>query len=273
MINLDDELAGEYLAECREHLATVEAGLLSMEKSGAQIGGELVNGIFRAVHSVKGGAGFFDLVKIRELAHQTEDVLARVRNGKMVPTPDHVRVLLRAADKLRELIEYPDTSNKADIGEIMAALAGLCVDVRPPADSGRQDGVRLRMLLVEDDFTSRLLLQTFLSHYGECHIAVNGKEAVDAFRSSLEHGQRYDLICMDIMMPEMNGREAVRRVRALEEEHGIVSTSGAKIIMTTAMDDIKEVIRCFKELCDAYLIKPIDLAKLLGHMKSFQLVQ
>jgi two-component system, chemotaxis family, chemotaxis protein CheY len=78
---------------------------------------------------------------------------------------------------------------------------------------------------------------------------------------------------MDIMMPEMNGREAVRRVRALEEEHGIVSTSGAKIVMTTAVDDIKEVIRCFRELCDAYLIKPIDLSKLLGHMKSFQLVQ
>jgi chemotaxis protein histidine kinase CheA len=189
MINFDDELAEGYLAECREHLETVEAGLLSMEKAGAQIDGDLVNGIFRAVHSVKGGAGFFDLVKIRELAHQTEDVLARLRNGKMMPTPDRVRVLLRAADKLRELIEYPDTSNKADIGEIMAALAGLCADVRPSADSVRQDGVRLRMLLVEDDFTSRLLLQTFLSRYGECHIAVNGQEAVEAARSALERGQ------------------------------------------------------------------------------------
>ena len=129
------------------------------------------------------------------------------------------------------------------------------------------------MLLVEDDFASRLLLQTFLSRYGECHVAVNGREAVEAVRSVLERGQRYDLICMDIMMPEMDGREAVRRVRALEEEHGILSTSGAKIIMTTAVDDIKEVIRCFQELCDAYLVKPIDFAQLLSHMKSYQLVQ
>ncbi len=272
MINLDDELAEEYLAECREHLAAVETGLLSMEKAGAHIDAELINGIFRAVHSVKGGAGFFDLVKIRELAHQTEDVLARVRNGKMEPTPERVRILLRAADKLRDLIEDPDTSNTADIGEIMADLAGVCADVRPPADGDQEDRGRLRMLLVEDDFTSRLLLQTFLSRHGLCHIAVNGKEAVEAVRSALERGDRYDLICMDIMMPEMNGREAVRRVRALEEEHGIHSTSGAKIIMTTAVDDIKEVIRCFKELCDAYLVKPVDLAKLLGHMKSFHLV-
>src|SRR5450432_3539628 len=127
----------------------------------------------------------------------------------------------------------------------------------------------MKTLIVEDDFTSRLVLQTFLSRYGECHIAVNGREAVDAFRSALERGERYDLICMDIMMPEMDGREAVRQVRAMEEARGIVLTSGAKIIMTTTVDDIKEVFRCFQELCDAYLLKPIDLAKLLSQMKSY----
>src|SRR5579864_7097961 len=99
----------------------------------------------------------------------------------------------------------------------------------------------MRTLIVEDDFTSRLLLQTFLARYGECHIAVNGREAVEMFRSALEKGQTYDLICMDIMMPEMDGREAVRQMRALEEGQGILSSSGAKIIMTTAVDRIDEV--------------------------------
>jgi two-component system chemotaxis response regulator CheY len=130
----------------------------------------------------------------------------------------------------------------------------------------------VKTLIVEDDFTSRLVLQTFLSRYGECHIAVNGREAVEAFRSALQSGQRYDLICMDIMMPEMDGKEAIKQIRAEEEAGGTLSTVGVKIIMTTAVQDMKEVMRCFKELCDAYLMKPIDLSDLLKHVKSYQLV-
>jgi chemotaxis protein histidine kinase CheA len=188
------------------------------------------------VHSIKGGAGFFDLVKIGELAHQTENVLVLIRSREMVPTPERVGVLLRSADRLHELIQNPGTSNQADISEVMAALARLLTDPRasamkdsaPAIERTAKGGRNLWTLLVEDDFASRLLLQTFLSRYGECHIEV---------------------------------------------EHGILSSSGAKIIMTTAVEDMKEVIRCFQELCDAYLMKPIDLAQLLSHMRSYQLVQ
>lgn len=134
-------------------------------------------------------------------------------------------------------------------------------------------GRQLRILLVEDDFTSRLLLQTFLSRYGECHIAVNGKEAVTAFRSCLETGRKYDLVCMDIMMPEMDGRAAIQEMRSTEEAWGTCSSDGAKIIMTTAVTDIKEILRCFHTLCDSYLMKPIDLAQLLAQMKSHQLIR
>jgi two-component system chemotaxis sensor kinase CheA len=85
MIDLDDELALQYLANSCEHLAVVEACLLSIEKGGAAIDEELVNRAFRALHSVKGGAGVFDLVKISELAHRTEDVLALIRSRARVP--------------------------------------------------------------------------------------------------------------------------------------------------------------------------------------------
>jgi two-component system chemotaxis response regulator CheY len=131
----------------------------------------------------------------------------------------------------------------------------------------------MKTLIVEDDFTSRLVLQTYLSRYGECHIAVNGREAVDAFRVATQSGQRYDLICMDIMMPEVDGREAVRQVRQLEEADGIPSTSGVKIIMTTALNDMKEMAKCFNELCDGYLVKPINFAELLAQVKAYHLVQ
>lgn len=131
----------------------------------------------------------------------------------------------------------------------------------------------MKTLIVEDDFTSRLVLQTFLSRYGDCHIAVNGWEAVEAFRSAMEDGQPYHLICMDVMMPEMDGREAVKHVRAMEEAQGIPLTSGVKIIMTTAVDDVKEVMQCFSQLCDAYMVKPIDLSELLKHVQAYELVQ
>ncbi len=130
----------------------------------------------------------------------------------------------------------------------------------------------MRTLIVEDDFTCRLLLQSLLAQYGECHVAVNGKEAVAAFRAAQQNGQTYDLICMDIMMPEMDGQTAIREIRALEEAGGTLSTHGAKIIMTTALDDVKNVVQSFKSLCDAYLFKPIDTGKLLGHIKDLHLV-
>jgi two-component system chemotaxis response regulator CheY len=131
----------------------------------------------------------------------------------------------------------------------------------------------MKTLVVEDDFTGRLILHTFLSRYGECHIAVNGREAVDAFGAALESGLRYNLICMDIMMPEMDGREAVRQIRAMEEARGVLSTHGAKIIMTTAVPEAKDALQCFKHLCDAYLVKPINLFELLKEIKSYQLIQ
>jgi two-component system chemotaxis response regulator CheY len=130
----------------------------------------------------------------------------------------------------------------------------------------------MRTLIVEDDFTSRLLLQAFLSQFGECHIAVNGVEAVAAFRAAQASGRAYNLICMDIMMPEMDGQTAVREIRAMEESGGTLSSSGVKIIMTTAVDDVKSVMKSFKSLCDAYLFKPIDTQKLLGQIKEFHLV-
>jgi len=86
---------------------------------------------------------------------------------------------------------------------------------------------------------------------------------------SMEQEQPYDMICMDIMMPEMDGRQAMRRIRAIEEDHGTLSTLGVKVIMTTTVEDVKEVILCFQELCDAYLMKPIDLAELVEQMKRY----
>jgi len=275
MFNLQDELAEDYLAECQDRLINIEAELVSLEAGVGESGLEAAARAFRALHWIQGGAGIFDLNNIAALARQMEHVLGLIRSRELAPARDRIAVLREAADRLRDLVRNPGSNDPADISQIMAALMMLdATRTRYPwdRDAARLPPLRLRVLLVEDDFASRLLLQDFLSKYGEYHIAVNGREAVDAFRFALERGQRYDLICMDITMPEMDGRQAVHQIRALEEEHGIPSTAGAKIVMTTAADDVKEVVGCFHELCDSYLIKPIDLDKLLGHMRAYQLI-
>jgi two-component system chemotaxis response regulator CheY len=131
----------------------------------------------------------------------------------------------------------------------------------------------MKTLIVEDDFTSRLLLQEFLKSYGPTHVAVNGREAVDAVRAALEAGERYSLICLDIMMPLVDGHEALRQIRSLEDAQGILSTHGAKIIMTTALGNVSNISKAYSALCDAYLVKPIDRKQLLQELSNLGLIK
>ena len=130
----------------------------------------------------------------------------------------------------------------------------------------------MRTLIVEDDLTSQILLRSFLSKFGECKVAANGKQALAAFSAAQKSGQSYDLICMDIMMPEMDGQSAVRQIRVLEQAAGKSTTEGVKIIMTTAAADSQNVMQSFDSSCDAYLFKPINTGKLLEHIRDFHLI-
>ena len=126
----------------------------------------------------------------------------------------------------------------------------------------------MKILIAEDGFTSRVLLQELLKGYGVCHIAVDGTEAVEAARASLESGEPYGLICLDIMMPKMDGQEALKQIRGLEEARGITSSQGAKILMTTALANPENLFSAFRNLCDGYLVKPILKAKLMEELRK-----
>jgi len=130
----------------------------------------------------------------------------------------------------------------------------------------------MRTLVVEDELTSRLMMQSVLSSYGECHSAVDGEEALEAFRIAVDSGRPYDLVCMDVKMPGISGVEAVRRIRNIEESHGVLSTNGAKIVMTTIVEDPHGVVQSFGALCDEYLVKPIDRGKLLQKLRQMGLI-
>ncbi len=130
----------------------------------------------------------------------------------------------------------------------------------------------MKTLIVKDDFTSRLLLQEMLKEYGVAHIAVNGLEAITAVRQSMLENEPYDFICLDIMMPELDGHQVLKHVRDAEKERGIQSSRRTKIVMTTGLRDIKNVMKAFDNICDGYLFKPIDKSKLLKILNKHTLI-
>lgn len=130
----------------------------------------------------------------------------------------------------------------------------------------------MKTLIVEDDRTGRLLLHELLKSYGPVHLAENGAQAVEAVEKSLNDHEPFDLICLDIMMPGMDGQTALKKIRELEEGRGIFSTDGAKIVMTTALGNMANLSKAFGNLCDAYLVKPIDRKKLLEELRRLDLI-
>ncbi len=132
----------------------------------------------------------------------------------------------------------------------------------------------MRALIVEDDFTSRKLIQKILSPYMECDIAVNGQEAVDAFRMAAEENRPYDLITMDIMMPEMDGQGALKEIRTIERKMNIPGENESKIVMTTALDDPKNVVEAYyKGGATSYVPKPIDKHMFLHLLQNLGLIE
>lgn len=116
----------------------------------------------------------------------------------------------------------------------------------------------MKTLVVDDDLITRIVLQETLSGYGEVHSCVDGSEAVLAFRRAIERGDPYDLVCLDVLMPVMGGIEALQLIRREEELHGRYRPLATKVIITTASDDTNTISQAFRELCDAYVIKPVD---------------
>ena len=127
----------------------------------------------------------------------------------------------------------------------------------------------MKILIAEDDFTSRVLLQKMLSPYGQCHIAEDGREALEAFSTALAQGSPFNLICLDYLMPEMDGQEVLKEIRSAEEAQGISIADRVKIIVTTGLMDEDNAFASLHELCDAYLDKPVDRAGLDEILKQF----
>jgi len=122
---MDDETLQIFLDEAKEHLETIEGDLLTIEEQGDQFDEEIVNKVFRAAHSLKGGAGFLGLTTIKELAHKLESVLQMVRSFELKPTSDIIGRVLAGFDRLSILLNDPQRSNDMDISEQVKALEAI----------------------------------------------------------------------------------------------------------------------------------------------------
>lgn len=129
----------------------------------------------------------------------------------------------------------------------------------------------MRILIAEDDPASAKYMQGLLSRVGDCTVAMDGQEAMDAFRAALDADAPFDLVCLDIMMPRMDGQQALERLRALERERGVKPARETKVIMTTALGDVRSVMGAYKQGATAYVTKPIDPQKLLETIRAFGL--
>lgn len=130
----------------------------------------------------------------------------------------------------------------------------------------------MKILIVDDDFTCRNIMQEIAGTIGKSEIAVNGKEAIDAFSDALKNKAPYDLIFLDIMMPGMNGQEVLRKIRETETSYGIGGLDGVKIIMTTMLEDFDNIKKAFIEQCEGYLVKPVTRDKMLKLLKDLEIL-
>ncbi len=127
----DDETLQMYLEESLEHLEDIENDLLAIEAAGADIDDDLVNKVYRAAHSIKGGAGFMGLTNIKNLTHEMENILGKIRSREMVPTSDVINVLLSASDTLKNLMDNVLHSNDEDISEQITRLQAVLAGEKP----------------------------------------------------------------------------------------------------------------------------------------------
>ena len=131
----------------------------------------------------------------------------------------------------------------------------------------------MKVLIAEDSFIARKLMLTYLSQQATCDVAINGVEAVEAFQVALDELEPYDLLCLDISMPDMDGLDALKAIRKIEYEHGISGLDAVKIIMATAQEDKIHVMTAFNSGCEAYLVKPISKEKLFAEIENLGLLE
>lgn len=126
----------------------------------------------------------------------------------------------------------------------------------------------MRILIAEDDETCSLILSSMFKSYGTSVVVEDGESVIRSVTTELVKQQPFDLICLDIMMPGLDGQACLRCIRAIEQGFGRVGGAGTKILMTTALNAPESIMTAFRSQCEGYLVKPIDRVKLTAQLSK-----
>lgn len=130
----------------------------------------------------------------------------------------------------------------------------------------------MNFLIIEDDFVTALVLQEMLSEFGKSEIVENGIDGIAKIEHNLENNTPYDAVFLDIMLPEKSGQQILEEIRLLDNKYEGKEVGMTKVIMSTALDDYENIKKAFNNLCEGYIIKPFDKAKIMKALIDIELI-
>lgn len=259
---IDQELTDEIIGEFRENIENAIHYILLLEEDPEDT--ESVHALFRNLHTIKGNAGVAGFEKINLLSHETETLLDKIREKTLEINSQIIEALLMSTNFLTALVDEIEGGAPSDEGKLNDFINRISSYLSPeappnaPLASETNKLPSMRILIVDDEFVSRKKAQKIMAQYGKCDIATNGAEALEAFRLAHDEDKAYDLITMDILMPDMDGIEALKRIREWEKSRNIQLGKGVKVVMVTASKASDSVLSAFNEGCESYLVKPFN---------------
>ena len=131
----------------------------------------------------------------------------------------------------------------------------------------------MKALIAEDDFINRRVMQLFLAGYGKCDVADNGRSALAMYQDAIDNNKPYQLVCMDSSLPEMDGLQLLREIRAFERTRGLVGREGARIMFISVNADKETILAAFRGLSDGFMIKPFRKRELIQFLHDQGLVR
>ena len=130
----------------------------------------------------------------------------------------------------------------------------------------------MKILVVDDEVVSRKKMMKIAQDFGACEGVQNGKAALEMIKTALEQWKLYDLITLDVAMPDMSGTQVLTLIRKMEEERGLLEEERAKILMVTSHSDMETVKACVGK-CNGYVIKPFNKEVMVDKLKKTGLLR